>query len=493
MNNFKQNTIIFLVFVLFLFFGFISCNTNDDEVETEFELIKVSTEINTKDVLKTNNFSTVISGGEFLIIGNDGKENTAFYPTQKGVYWGISEGFEIDENYKTQESEGIQDFNSTIAGLNESTSYYFRAYASDGFTTVYANEDKTITTDVNPLNTNPFVGDLNLESQADVDVFDYTSITGNLTISGADIINLFALNTLFAINGNLSINSNTSLKSVRGLENLSSVSGDLSILNNNVMTTLDGLENLKVVGGNLEIGKDSENSSYPNIVLSNLCGVSHLVTNGQIEISEYFVDNNGFNPSYEEIQTESCKAPISGNIFTFDTDTEGWNAADESTIISHSTIDGRNVILIESHPTITRTGGCYGNDKAGEGGLDVCIPNLSPNGSDGIAGTSDDNVYLKIVFRNNSNGNRLRFATPNGKINREASSKFTYKANPDWPTNNDGANTGWLTSFYNLTNAKFQGTNIIIGLHLVNQDSKTDAVTGKIEIDSWELTSTDQY
>ena len=136
MNNFKQNTIIFLVFVLFLFFGFISCNTNNDEVETEFELIKVSTEINTKDVLKTNNFSTVISGGEFLIIGNDGEENTAFYPTQKGVYWGISDGFEIDENYKTQESEGIQDFNSTIAGLNESTSYYFRAYASDGFTTV---------------------------------------------------------------------------------------------------------------------------------------------------------------------------------------------------------------------------------------------------------------------------------------------------------------------------------------------------------------------
>ncbi|MFT6843478.1 MAG: hypothetical protein ACJASR_002259 [Psychroserpens sp.] len=230
-----------------------------------------------------------------------------------------------------------------------------------------------------------------------------------------------------------------------------------------------------------------------NILLNNLCGVSHLVSNGQIEMSEYFVDNNGFNPTFEAIQGEACKASISGSVFTFDSDTEGWNSADESTIISHSAVDGRNVILIESHPIITRTGGCYGDDKVGEGGLDVCIPNVSPNGSDGISGTSDDNVYLKIVFRNNSNGSRLRIVLPNGKVNRDASSKDPYISNPDWPTNNDGANTGWLTSYYDLNNGRFEGTNIILGFHLVNQDSKSDVVTGKIEIDSWELTATDQY
>ncbi|MFT6843479.1 MAG: hypothetical protein ACJASR_002260 [Psychroserpens sp.] len=256
MNNFIKKTNIFLILGLLLFLGLISCS-DDPKVETEPELIEVSTKINTKDVLKTDNFSTVISGGEFSVIGNDGEGNMGFFATQKGVFWGVSQGFEIDENHKTQESEGVLDFISTITGLDESTTYYVRAYATDGFTTIYANEDKTVTTDVNPLNTNPFEGDLNLVTQADVDVFDYTSIAGNLTISGSDILNLFALNTLIAINGNLSISSNTSLVTVRGLENLSSVAGDLSILNNNVMTTLDGLENISVIGGNIEIGKDS--------------------------------------------------------------------------------------------------------------------------------------------------------------------------------------------------------------------------------------------
>jgi hypothetical protein len=493
MHNFTQKTNIFLILGLFLFLGFISCNTEDDKVEIELEFIKISTKIKTKDVLKTDNFSTVTSGGEFSVIGNDGEGNMGFYATQKGVFWGVSQGFEIDENHKTQESEGVLDFISTITGLDENTTYYVRAYATDGSTTIYANEDKTITTDVNPLNTNPFEGDLNLITQADVDVFDYTSIAGNLTISGADILNLFALNTLIAINGSLSISSNTSLVSVRGLENLSSVTGDLSILNNNVMTTLDGLENISVIGGNIEIGKDSNNGPNGNILLNNLCGVSHLVSNGQIEMSEYFIDNNGFNPTFETIQGDACKASISGSVFTFDSDTEGWDSADESTIISHSMVDGRNVILIESHPIITRTGGCYGDDKVGQGGLDVCIPNVSPNGSDGIAGTSDDNVYLKIVFRNNSNGSRLRIATQSGKVNRDASSKDPYISNPDWPTNNGGTNTEWLTSYYDISNGSFQGTNIIVGFHLVNQDSKSDVINGKIEIDSWELTSTDQY
>jgi hypothetical protein len=179
--------------------------------------------------------------------------------------------------------------------------------------------------------------------------------------------------------------------------------------------------------------------------------------------------------------------------FTFDSDVEGWVPADASTIVSHSTVDGRSVILIESHPTITRLGGCYGGDNIGEGGLDVCIPNVSPNGTDGISGTADDNIYLKIVFRNNSNGDRLRIATPDGKVNRDASAIDPYTDNPEWPINNDGTNTEWLTSYYNLTNGNFVGSNISIGFHLVNQDSRSDVVTGKIEIDSWELTSTDQW
>jgi len=183
--------------------------------------------------------------------------------------------------------------------------------------------------------------------------------------------------------------------------------------------------------------------------------------------------------------------PVHAQSFTFDTDLEGWTPADSSTIVSHDTVDGRTVIRIESTDNL-RGGGCYGGDKIGEGGLDVCIPNMSPNGADGMIGTDDDNIYLKIVFRNNSNGSRLRINTLGNKTNRDASSVGTYPDNPAWPTS--GVNTEWLTSYYNIENiGKFEGSDITIGFHLVNQDSRTDSVVGVIEIDSWELTSFEQH
>src|SRR5687768_12748392 len=53
-------------------------------------------------------------------------------------------------------------------------------------------------------------GDVTLSSQAEVDAFNCTEITGSLTISGADIVDLSPLNILTKV-GTIIISENTNL------------------------------------------------------------------------------------------------------------------------------------------------------------------------------------------------------------------------------------------------------------------------------------------
>ena len=99
-------------------------------------------------------------------------------------------------------------------------------------------------------------------------------------------------------------------------------------------------------------------------------------------------------------------------------------------ILNHKE-DGKNIYLFESHPTATRLGEGYGGDKVGEAGWDACIPNLTPNGTDITSRIADDNIYLKIVFRNNSNVDSLKIATPVGKVNRDAAVIDPFTVNPE--------------------------------------------------------------
>ncbi|MCW8965329.1 MAG: hypothetical protein OQK82_01380, partial [Candidatus Pacearchaeota archaeon] len=78
-------------------------------------------------------------------------------------------------------------------------------------------------------------GDVILNTQAEVDSFAGTSISGNLTISGNDISNLSALSTLDSVNGYLLITHNDSLTTLDGLNNITTVGGSLDISNNDVL------------------------------------------------------------------------------------------------------------------------------------------------------------------------------------------------------------------------------------------------------------------
>ena len=115
---------------------------------------------------------------------------------------------------------------------------------SIGFTMVFLKE--TYCKQVEQICT----GDVVLSSQAEVDAFNCTEITGSLTISGTGITNL------------------------NGLASLQKVSGDLRIGETNI-TTLDGPPVLDFVGGRLEIS---------SMLLTTIKGFASLRTVGTLQI-----------------------------------------------------------------------------------------------------------------------------------------------------------------------------------------------------------------
>ncbi|MCG6959221.1 T9SS type A sorting domain-containing protein [bacterium BMS3Abin03] len=141
-----------------------------------------------------------------------------------------------------------------------------------------------------------YTGDLTLTSQAQVDAFNYTRVTGNLTIQEAipgNITNLDGLSGLIGLGqldyGSLYIDSNIALTNLDGLASLLTVHGSLFISGNTALTNLDGLSSLDWVGRHLFI---SYNNSLTNIDgLSNIDnsfiypgGDGRFITEGELHI-----------------------------------------------------------------------------------------------------------------------------------------------------------------------------------------------------------------
>ncbi|MCB0840949.1 MAG: T9SS type A sorting domain-containing protein [Bacteroidetes bacterium] len=118
-------------------------------------------------------------------------------------------------------------------------------------------------------------GNLSLTSQAAVNAFSYTEVTGYLYIQGNDITNLDGLISLDSVGGDLYITSNNLLTNIDGLSSLNSVGGNLLISGNNSLTNLAGLYSLTSVGGFLIMES--------NISLLNVAGLSSLTS-----VGEYF-------------------------------------------------------------------------------------------------------------------------------------------------------------------------------------------------------------
>ena len=187
-------------------------------------------------------------------------------------------------------------------------------------------------------------GDVILETQAQVDNFSYTEVTGNLSVwdDGTDpITNLDGLSGLTSVGGSMNISGNDSLTNLDGLSGLTSVGGiGLKISDNETLTDVDGLSSLTSLEGSLWIqGNDSLTDvdglsgltsvgGFVAIVrsdsLTDVDGLSSLTSVGAslgIERNEsltefcglhpllaadglaggYFVSNNAANPTQDQI------------------------------------------------------------------------------------------------------------------------------------------------------------------------------------------------
>jgi hypothetical protein len=129
-----------------------------------------------------------------------------------------------------------------------------------------------------PRDTAPvWQGDYYIFDRTDVQMLNgYTEITGDLDIQ-CNLKSLKGLENLTSVGGNLSIEENDALTSLSGLESLTSVGGSLSIgwgsrWSNPALTSLSGIENLTSVGGRLSFEK--------NRALTNLSGLENLTSVG---------------------------------------------------------------------------------------------------------------------------------------------------------------------------------------------------------------------
>ncbi|KAA5823616.1 T9SS type A sorting domain-containing protein [Algibacter amylolyticus] len=170
---------------------------------------------------------------------------------------------------------------------------------------------------------NTYTGNLTLTTQAEIDAFTYTEVTGNLFIDetlDGEIVNLNGLSTLTQVGGTLRIFGNKQLTSLNGLEALVSVGQILQVDSNTTITSLSGLDNLISIGINLNISRNTALTTLSgldaltsvggeldldrNYSLTNLCTISGLFGDGtgQISAEEYVLIGNGYNPTYTEIQ-----------------------------------------------------------------------------------------------------------------------------------------------------------------------------------------------
>lgn len=115
-----------------------------------------------------------------------------------------------------------------------------------------------------PFTNGTYQGDVVLNTQADIDAFNYESINGNLQIGyneedalTSDIYNLKALKSLKRVTGKLEI-QHTQLTQLEGLNNLTYIGGSLYISKNHQLHSFFGLENLATIEAALAVGNNSK-------------------------------------------------------------------------------------------------------------------------------------------------------------------------------------------------------------------------------------------
>ncbi len=124
-------------------------------LSSSFLIISLVTGCNKKDISGLPVLSTAavtkVSGVSMTSGGNITSDGGATV-TSRGIYWGTNPDQISDEN-RTSDGTGTGNFTSNMSGLNASTTYFVRAYATNSEGTAYGNQ-VSFTTNISDIDGN---------------------------------------------------------------------------------------------------------------------------------------------------------------------------------------------------------------------------------------------------------------------------------------------------------------------------------------------------
>lgn len=331
------------------------------------------------------------------IVGNltiDGNTNEAIQNLEAlELLFEVEGNVVIFSNSDLSSLEGLQGLQSLTGNLTISTNQSLKNFCA--LTNLFSNNGFSGTYTVSGNGYNPtqqevtngdcefskiYSGSLNFSTQSQVDSFDYTEVTGNLTVQGAGITNLDGLNSLNKMGGYINLSSLSNVTELSGLSNLKETGG-IYIQSLTNLKNLAGLENIETVAGTLQITNNTK--------LRSLCALADMITNSG-HSGSYSVSGNSYNPTKQQIINGDCEQStvFSGNL-TLSTQAQ----IDDffyTEVTGNFTLQGAGINNLDGLNSLTKVGG-YININ----GL-TNITNL-----DGLSNVSAVNTYLYIQQNTN--------------------------------------------------------------------------------------------
>lgn len=321
--------LIRIISILILIFQFYSCSKNEQEspiieIEQEEKIFNGSIVFETQDQLEEfalNKYNKIIGNitvGGVAVTNSESLNTLKFIDGQIHIYGTslknldgfsninfINEGYiSIVNNPDLENIDGVQNISARLLGLDCRLNPKIKNI--DGFKNISQvtnmidiSENENLTNLNGLANINQYVKYLTLHDNilltnttglANIPKISDFSFVGNHSV--ASLENMSALVEL----NRLTIDGNNNLQNIDGLKNLK-ICYDLLIRNNPLLENLDGLVKLEKVS-------DYQMHILNNLTLKDFCGLSLVST---IYSMEYAFDNNGYNPTKEDIINGSCK------------------------------------------------------------------------------------------------------------------------------------------------------------------------------------------
>lgn len=111
------------------------------------------------------------------------------------------------------------------------------------------------------------------------------------------LVSLKGLTSLTNVFG-IYIVRNGALKDLQGLEKVKSMIYGITVSENTALTNIDGLANVE--------GNCSGISIQTNTALNSLCGITKLVKGGGVASNAYWISQNGYNPTMDDVKNGKC-------------------------------------------------------------------------------------------------------------------------------------------------------------------------------------------